>query len=56
LYTNSQGYQFWIRTDQNGNFVIKNIVPGIYNLFAWVPGYIGDYKYNSPITIKPGKV
>ncbi|AES95929.2 rhamnogalacturonate lyase B-like protein [Medicago truncatula] len=50
----SKGYQFWIRADQNGNFVIKNIVPGSYNLFAWVPGYIGDYKYNSPITIKPG--
>ncbi|GAU23286.1 hypothetical protein TSUD_237400 [Trifolium subterraneum] len=38
----SKGYQFWIRSDQNGNFLIKNIVPGVYNLFAWVPGYVGS--------------
>ncbi|KAK2374056.1 rhamnogalacturonate lyase [Trifolium repens] len=50
----SKGYQFWIRSDPNGNFVIKNIVPGTYNLFAWVPGYIGDYIYKDLITIKPG--
>ncbi|CAJ2647305.1 unnamed protein product [Trifolium pratense] len=50
----SKGYQFWIRSDQNGNFLINNIVPGTYNLFAWVPGYIGDYIYKDQITIKPG--
>ncbi|XP_058772232.1 uncharacterized protein LOC131646097 [Vicia villosa] len=50
----SKGYQFWTRSDQNGNFIIKNIIPGVYNLFAWVPGFIGDYKYNDEITIKPG--
>ncbi|RYQ81589.1 hypothetical protein Ahy_Scaffold1g107477 [Arachis hypogaea] len=48
------GYQFWTRTDKNGNFVINNIVPGDYNLYAWVPGFIGDYKYNKTITITPG--
>ncbi|MED6195829.1 hypothetical protein PIB30_041619 [Stylosanthes scabra] len=50
----SKGYQFWTRTDKNGNFVINNIVPGNYNLYAWVPGFIGDYKYNNTITITPG--
>ncbi|XP_019422979.1 PREDICTED: probable rhamnogalacturonate lyase C [Lupinus angustifolius] len=50
----SKGYQFWTRADQVGNFAIKNIVPGVYNLYAWVPGFIGDYKYNATITIKPG--
>ncbi|CAI8595524.1 unnamed protein product [Vicia faba] len=49
-----KGYQFWTRSDKNGNFIIKNIVPGAYNLFAWVPGFIGDYTYNVDITIKPG--
>ncbi|KAI5436093.1 hypothetical protein KIW84_022513 [Lathyrus oleraceus] len=50
----SKGYQFWTRSYLNGNFIIKNIVPGTYNLFAWIPGFIGDYKYNYEITIKPG--
>ncbi|KAJ1382159.1 Rhamnogalacturonate lyase [Sesbania bispinosa] len=51
----SKGYQFWTRTDGNGYFLIKNVVPGKYNLYAWVPGYIGDYKYNAIITITPGR-
>ncbi|XP_061336887.1 probable rhamnogalacturonate lyase B [Gastrolobium bilobum] len=50
----SKGYQFWTRTDSNGYFVIKNIVPGVYNLYGWVPGFIGDYKYYAQITITPG--
>ncbi|XP_029127788.1 probable rhamnogalacturonate lyase C isoform X2 [Cajanus cajan] len=49
-----KGYQFWNQTDKNGNFLIKNIVPGDYNLYAWVPGFIGDYMYTTKITIKPG--
>ncbi|OIV94471.1 hypothetical protein TanjilG_25533 [Lupinus angustifolius] len=51
----SKGYQFWTRTDGNGHFEIKNIVPGEYNLYAWVPGFIGDYKYEKTITITPGR-
>jgi rhamnogalacturonan endolyase len=35
--------------------VIKNVRPGDYNLYAWVPGVIGDYKNDTSITIKPGK-
>ncbi|KAJ1382160.1 Rhamnogalacturonate lyase [Sesbania bispinosa] len=53
--TESKGYQFWTRTDENGYFLIKNVVPGKYNLYAWVPGYIGDYKYNATFTITPGR-
>ncbi|XP_061376076.1 probable rhamnogalacturonate lyase C isoform X2 [Gastrolobium bilobum] len=52
----SKGYQFWTRADTKGYFVIKNIVPGDYNLYAWVPGFIGDYRYNATITITPGRV
>ncbi|XP_019438831.1 PREDICTED: uncharacterized protein LOC109344523 [Lupinus angustifolius] len=52
----SKGYQFWTRTDPNGYFTIKNIVPGDYNLYAWVPGFFGDYKYNSTILITQGEV
>ncbi|KAI4314447.1 hypothetical protein L6164_027355 [Bauhinia variegata] len=50
----SKGYQFWTRADKKGYFVIKNIVPGDYNLYAWVPGFLGDYKYNANVTITPG--
>ncbi|KAL6560847.1 hypothetical protein OROHE_006024 [Orobanche hederae] len=50
----NKGYQFWTQTDEHGNFLIKNVVPGIYGLFAFVPGYIGDYKHTSDITITPG--
>ncbi|XP_020217483.1 probable rhamnogalacturonate lyase B [Cajanus cajan] len=52
--TESKGYQFWTQADKEGHFLIKNIVPGDYNLYAWVPGFIGDYKYATKITIKPG--
>lgn len=49
-----QGYQFWTRADQKGRFEIKNVVSGVYNLYAWVPGIVGDYKLNNEITVKPG--
>ncbi|CAK9320533.1 unnamed protein product [Citrullus colocynthis] len=49
----SKGYQFWTRTDEQGYFSINNIRPGNYNLYAWVPGVIGDYKYDDVITITP---
>ncbi|CAK8561778.1 unnamed protein product [Lathyrus sativus] len=52
----SKGYQFWTRSNAMGYFKISNIVPGDYNLYGWVPGFIGDYKFNSTITITPGGV
>ncbi|KAK7386694.1 hypothetical protein VNO78_27029 [Psophocarpus tetragonolobus] len=52
----SKGYQFWTQADTKGFFLINNIVPGDYNLYAWVPGFIGDYRYNATITITQGGV
>ncbi|KAF5454361.1 hypothetical protein F2P56_024033 [Juglans regia] len=52
--TESKGYQFWTQADDEGRFVIKNVRAGDYNLYAWVPGVIGDYKNDMQITIKPG--
>lgn len=49
-----KGYQFWTRTDKNGRFIIKNVRPGEYNLYAWVHGFIGDYKSHLNVTIQPG--
>jgi hypothetical protein len=50
-----QGYQFWCRADVDGSFYIRNIVTGNYNLYAWVPGFIGDYKLDATLTIASGK-
>ncbi|CAK7349920.1 unnamed protein product [Dovyalis caffra] len=52
----SKGYQFWTRADKKGYFSIKNVRAGDYNLYAWVPGIIGDYKHEVNISIKPGTV
>ncbi|KAK8644657.1 hypothetical protein V6N13_123959 [Hibiscus sabdariffa] len=49
-----KGYQFWTQADTNGHFDIKNVRPGEYNLYAWVHGFIGDYKLDLNITIQPG--
>ncbi|GAV85154.1 Rhamnogal_lyase domain-containing protein, partial [Cephalotus follicularis] len=52
----TKGYQFWTRADDTGSFVITNVRAGNYSIYAWVPGFMGDYKYNLVITIKPGSV
>ncbi|KAI3876528.1 hypothetical protein MKW92_018785 [Papaver armeniacum] len=52
--TECKGYQFWTRAGPDGSFTIKNVHSGDYNLYAWVPGFIGDYKYGNLITIKEG--
>ncbi|XVF64927.1 hypothetical protein PTKIN_Ptkin09bG0205900 [Pterospermum kingtungense] len=49
-----KGYQFWTRADEDGNFTIDHIRTGGYNIYAWVPGFIGDYKYNVVINITEG--
>lgn len=37
-----------------GCFSINNIRPGDYNLYAWIPGFLGDYKNEALITISSG--
>ncbi|KAG2291163.1 hypothetical protein Bca4012_007113 [Brassica carinata] len=53
--TENKGYQFWTRADKMGRFAIANVRPGSYSLYAWVIGFIGDYKYERDIIITPGK-
>ncbi|KAM1039167.1 hypothetical protein ACFX13_034483 [Malus domestica] len=48
-----KGYQFWTQADKQGYFYIKDVRPGNYSLYATVPGFIGDYKYEHDITIEP---
>nr|AFA41489.1 putative lyase [Solanum tuberosum] len=51
----TKGYQFWTQTDDSGNFKINNVRPGIYGVYSWVPGVMGDYKFSSYITVTQGK-
>ncbi|KAL6641955.1 hypothetical protein ACP70R_020136 [Stipagrostis hirtigluma subsp. patula] len=53
--TQSKNYQFWTRATSSGKFTIGNVREGVYNLYAWVPGFLGDYMYTSSVTIKPGR-
>ncbi|KAH0713435.1 hypothetical protein KY289_009394 [Solanum tuberosum] len=50
----NKGYQFWTKTDAMGNFTIENVISGTYNLYATVPGIIGDYKYTFDVQVTPG--
>ncbi|GJN13877.1 hypothetical protein PR202_gb00629 [Eleusine coracana subsp. coracana] len=52
--TDSKGYQFWTRATSCGTFTIDNVRAGVYNLYAWVPGFLGDYMYTSSVTVTPG--
>ncbi|KAL8172018.1 hypothetical protein V2J09_023822 [Rumex salicifolius] len=52
--TECKGYQFWTNTISDGRFVIDHVRPGSYDLFAWVPGFIGDFRYKSTINITIG--
>ncbi|KAF3341803.1 putative rhamnogalacturonate lyase B [Carex littledalei] len=49
-----KGYQFWTRADAKGNFTINNIIPGNYSLYAWAPGFVGDFMHNVTISISAG--
>ncbi|KAG9439228.1 hypothetical protein H6P81_019393 [Aristolochia fimbriata] len=50
----SKGYQFWVQTDSNGDFVINNVVPGVYAVHGFVPGFVGDYLDKTLVTIHQG--
>ncbi|XP_062164113.1 probable rhamnogalacturonate lyase B [Alnus glutinosa] len=47
-------YQFWTKAEEDGYFTINDIRTGDYNLYAWIPGFVGDYKYDVIINITAG--
>ncbi|KAH9626560.1 hypothetical protein KSS87_005540 [Heliosperma pusillum] len=51
----SKGYQFWTKADENGYFCINDIRPGDYDLYAWVPGFIGDFRSDSSVSLTAGR-
>ncbi|CAK7339754.1 unnamed protein product [Dovyalis caffra] len=52
--TDAKVYQFWTEANEEGHFSIENIRVGHYNLYAWVPGIVGDCRYDAIINIQPG--
>ncbi|RLM99730.1 rhamnogalacturonate lyase-like isoform X1 [Panicum miliaceum] len=38
--TECKGYQFWTTADSCGSFTIGNVRAGVYDLYAWVPGFL----------------
>ena len=55
-YLMTHGYQFWTLTDANGDFELKNVRPGSYNLFAYAKaGEVTDMLEQDDITISAGK-
>ena len=54
-YEMTRGYQFWTLTDADGNFEIKNVRPGTYNLFAYAKaGEVTDMLEQDDITVIAG--
>ncbi|KAA0038653.1 putative rhamnogalacturonate lyase B isoform X1 [Cucumis melo var. makuwa] len=49
-----KGYQFWTRADDGGYFTINHVLTGDYNLYAWVPGFIGDYRCDALVNVSQG--
>ena len=50
------GYQFWTLTDENGDFEIKNVRPGEYNLFAYAKaGEVTDMLEQDGINVVAGE-
>lgn len=50
----SKNYQFWVKTDANGNFNIPHILPGSYSLFAFGPGAAGQLSLVNYVTVTAG--
>lgn len=50
----SKNYQFWVKTDANGNFTIPHVLPGTYSLFAFGPGAIGQLSLTNYTTVTAG--
>ena len=39
----SLNYQFWTKTDAEGNFTIPHVRPGVYTFFAFTDGEVGEF-------------
>ena len=49
----SNGYQYWTKTDARGNFEIPHVRPGSYTLNAFANGVVGEFEIDGAV-VKPG--
>ncbi len=52
----SKNYQFWVRTDADGNFTIPHVLLGTYSLFAFGPGAAGQLTKTAYATVTAGNI
>jgi rhamnogalacturonan endolyase len=50
----SMSYQYWSRADTNGMFLIPDVRPGSYTLFAFTAGAVGEFSRRE-ITVDQGR-
>jgi len=50
----SKNYQFWVKTDSLGNFIITNLMPGVHNLYAFGSAAAGQMTKNGYVTVTAG--
>lgn len=52
----TRGYQFWTRTDEKGDFCIKNVRPGTYHLYAYATaGDVTDMLEQDDVVVTEGE-
>lgn len=51
----SKNYQFWVKTDDSGNFSIPEVLPGTYNIYAFGPSAIGYMSKTNFLTVTAGE-
>ena len=51
----SKHYQYWVKANSNGKFIIPNIRPGKYTLHAYVTGAVGEFSKEN-IIVKKGEI
>jgi rhamnogalacturonan endolyase len=49
----SKRYQYWVHPDGAGNFLIPNVRPGTFTLYAFTPGAVGEYSLGN-VTVSAG--
>ena len=52
----SKNYQFWVKTDSVGGFTISNVIPGVYDMYAFGPGAAGQMTKKAYATVTAGNI
>ncbi len=50
----SKHYQYWSKADAHGEFAIRNVRPGPYTLYAFVPGAVGEFS-STDVQVRAGQ-